>query len=46
MSGLDYCSCQICGRRLFYDGDMAARGYMASCETADFWEKVCLRFYC
>jgi len=28
MAGLDYCSCNECGKRLFYDGEQAARTYM------------------
>ena len=28
MAGIDYCSCYVCGKRLFYDGEWAARGYM------------------
>lgn len=28
MAGLDYVSCEECGKRLFYDGDRRARDYM------------------
>jgi len=28
MAGIDYTSCRICGKRLFYDGDWSAREYM------------------
>ncbi len=28
MAGFDYVSCNICGKRLFYDGDMRARNEM------------------
>ena len=35
MAGLDYCSCMICGKRLFYDGNFSARDYMSDCRTTD-----------
>jgi len=28
MAGLDYVSCNLCGKRLFYDGEGTARNYM------------------
>ena len=28
MAGIDYASCEECGKRLFYDGDWAIREYM------------------
>lgn len=33
MAGLDYVSCNECGKRLFYDGEFEARGYMESAQT-------------
>lgn len=28
MAGIDYVSCRMCGKRLFYDGEGEARHYM------------------
>ena len=33
MAGIDYVSCNECGKRLFYDGDGAARYYMQEAKT-------------
>lgn len=36
MAGIDYCSCNECGVRLFYDGDGEVRRYMAERGTAKY----------
>ena len=25
MAGIDYCSCPLCGKRMFYDGELTVR---------------------
>lgn len=46
MAGIDYCSCNECGTRLFYDGEMEVRTYMSLTETTKFlicskcWNKL------
>lgn len=36
MAGIDYCSCNECGVRLFYDGESEARNYMSTTESAKY----------
>ena len=36
MAGIDYCSCEECGTRLFYDGERFARGYMEEAGSATY----------
>ena len=36
MAGIDYASCNECGKRLFYDGEREARDYMISAQTTKF----------
>lgn len=33
MAGADYVSCNECGKRLFYDGELTVRSYMYAVET-------------
>lgn len=33
MAGIDYVSCDECGKRLFYDGDMHVRSYIGEAKT-------------
>ncbi len=33
MAGGDYVCCNDCGKRLFYDGEMAVRDYMSEAKT-------------
>lgn len=30
MAGIDYVSCKVCGKRLFYDGEWAVREYIST----------------
>ena len=33
MAGIDYVSCEECGKRLFYDGEGCVRHYMINAKT-------------
>lgn len=43
MAGIDYCNCEICGERLFYDGDWNGRDYMENSESVKYI--VCSKCY-